>query len=96
MRGVNAAVVGLLGATLYNPLWTTSVESPGDVALVLTGYILLVAWRAPPLLVVILGAAAGIWIQPIAATDVSCQISCAHFVYTLHGKATYRRSFSEV
>jgi chromate transporter len=61
MRGVNAAVVGLLGATLYSPLWTTSVESSGDVALVLAGFILLVAWRAPPLLVVILGAAAGIW-----------------------------------
>ncbi len=63
MRGVNAAVVGLLGATLYNPLWTTSVESPGDIALVLAGFSLLVAWRAPPLLVVTLGAAAGIWIR---------------------------------
>jgi chromate transporter len=30
MRGVNAAVVGLLGAALYNPVWTTSVKTPGD------------------------------------------------------------------
>src|SRR6516225_2228263 len=29
MRGVNAAVVGLLGAGLYNPLWTSSVKTPG-------------------------------------------------------------------
>ncbi len=63
MRGVNAVVVGLLGATLYDPLWTTSVGSPGDVALVVAGFILLVAWRAPPLLLVTLGALAEIWIQ---------------------------------
>ena len=30
MRGVNAAVVGLLGAALYNPVWTSSVKTPGD------------------------------------------------------------------
>ena len=32
MRGVNAAVVGLLGAALYNPVWTSSVKTPGDFA----------------------------------------------------------------
>ncbi|MEA3196454.1 MAG: chromate transporter [Gammaproteobacteria bacterium] len=60
MRGINAAVVGLLGAALYNPLWTSSVKSSSDLAVVLVGYILLIAWRAPPLLVVILGALGGI------------------------------------
>jgi chromate transporter len=59
MRGVNAAVVGLLGAALYNPLWTSAIHSPGDVAIAIAGYILLIAWRAPPLLVVILSAVAG-------------------------------------
>jgi len=59
MRGINAAVVGLLGATLYQPLWSTSVSSPLDLAVVLAAFILLVAWRAPPLVVVILGAVAG-------------------------------------
>lgn len=59
MRGINAAVVGLLGAALYDPLWTTSIESGADVALALAGFILLTAWRAPPLLVVVLVAAAG-------------------------------------
>jgi len=60
MRGINAAVVGLLGAALYNPLWTSSVKSSGDFAVVLTLFILLTAWRAPPLLVVVLGAISGI------------------------------------
>jgi chromate transporter len=60
MRGVNAAVVGLLGAALYNPLWTTSVKGPLDVALALIGFVLLVAWRAPPLVVVLVSALGGV------------------------------------
>jgi chromate transporter len=59
MRGINAAVVGLLGAALYNPLWITSVKTPGDFAVALVGFVLLMAWRAPPLLVVIIGAIGG-------------------------------------
>jgi chromate transporter len=60
MRGVNAAVVGLLGAALYNPLWISSVNSSGDFALALAGFVLLSVWRVPPLLVVILGALGGL------------------------------------
>jgi chromate transporter len=60
MRGVNAAVVGLLGAALYNPVWTTSVKTPGDFGIALVGFVLLTVWRAPPLLVVIVGALGGI------------------------------------
>jgi chromate transporter len=60
MRGVNAAVVGLLGAALYNPLWTSSVKTPGDFGVALVGFVLLSAWRAPPLLVVVVSAFAGI------------------------------------
>jgi chromate transporter len=59
MRGVNAAVVGLLGAALYNPVWTSSVKAPGDFAVALAGFVLLTAWRAPPLLVVIVSAIGG-------------------------------------
>jgi chromate transporter len=59
MRGINAAVVGLLGAALYNPLWTSSVKSSGDFALALAGFVLLTAWRAPPLIVVMLGVIGG-------------------------------------
>ncbi|MGX4804451.1 chromate efflux transporter [Bradyrhizobium guangdongense] len=59
MRGVNAAVVGVLGAALYNPVWTTSVHSPQDFGIALVGFVLLVAWRAPPLVVVSFSAVAG-------------------------------------
>jgi len=60
MRGVNAAVVGLLGAALYNPVWTSSVQAPGDFAVALVGFVLLTVWRAPPLLVVVVSAIGGV------------------------------------
>ena len=60
MRGVNAAVVGLLGTALYSPVWTSSVKTPGDFGLALVGFVLLTAWRAPPLLVVVVSALGGI------------------------------------
>ena len=60
LRGVNAAVVGLLGAALYDPVWTSAVLRSSDLAAALVGFVLLVAWRAPLILVVCLGAAAGL------------------------------------
>lgn len=60
MRGVNAAVVGLLAAAFYSPVWSSSVKAPGDFAVALIGFVLLTVWRAPPLLVVVMGAVAGI------------------------------------
>jgi chromate transporter len=60
MRGVNAAVVGILGAALYNPVWTSSVKAPSDLAIALVGFVLLVAWRAPPLVVVVVSALGGL------------------------------------
>jgi chromate transporter len=60
MRGINAAVVGLLGAALYNPVWTSAVKTPRDFALALVGFVLLTVWQAPPLVVVALGALGGI------------------------------------
>jgi chromate transporter len=60
MRGANAAVVGILGAALYNPLWTSTVLSPTDFVTALAGFVLLVAFRAPPIIVVGLGLAAGL------------------------------------
>ena len=60
MRGINAVVVGLLGAALYNPVWTSSVKTPADFGVALVGFVLLVAWRAPPLVVVMVGALGGI------------------------------------
>ena len=58
LRGANAAVVGLLAAALYNPVWTTAVATPTDVGLVLAAFLLLAAWKAPPWLVVGLTALA--------------------------------------
>ena len=52
MRGSNAAVVGVLGAALYDPVWTSAVLRPADFALAAGGFVLLTVWRAPPLLVV--------------------------------------------
>jgi chromate transporter len=60
MRGANAAVVGVLAAALYNPLWTSAVLSPADFAAALVGFVLLSALRAPPIVVVALGAGFGL------------------------------------
>ncbi len=60
MRGVNASVVGMLGAALYDPVWTTSVKGGGDFGLVLSCFILLVVWRLPPLVIVSVSALGGI------------------------------------
>jgi chromate transporter len=66
MRGVNAAVVGLLGAALYNPVWTSSINARGDFGVALLGFVLLTAWRAPPLLVVIVSALGGVALALLA------------------------------
>ncbi len=59
MPGINAAVVGLLLAALYDPVWTEGVRSAGDFVLALAAFVMLAAWKLPPWLVVVLGAAAG-------------------------------------
>jgi chromate transporter len=60
MAGINAAVVGLLAAALYNPAFVSAVLGPRDFAVATAAFALLVAGRAPPLLVVALAAAAGV------------------------------------
>lgn len=60
MQGANAAVVGILGAALYTPVLTGAVGDLRDLALALTCFVLLTAWRAPPWLVVILAALGGV------------------------------------
>ena len=59
VRGVNAAVVGLLLAALYNPVWTAGIASAGDFALAAAAFLLLFMWQTPPWLVVILCAIGG-------------------------------------
>ena len=62
LLGINAAVVGLLLAAFYNPVWTSGILSPGDFGLALAAFTLLVFWKVPPWLVVIV-TAAGAWIM---------------------------------
>lgn len=59
IRGANAAVVGLLGAALYNPVFTSAVITPLDFALALAGFVALVAWKVPSWAVVLALALAG-------------------------------------
>jgi len=59
MAGVNAAVVGVLGAALYDPVWTSAIHSRVDFGLALAAFGLLVYGRQSPVLVVALAAVAG-------------------------------------
>lgn len=63
LRGVNAAVVGLLLAALYNPVWTTAIKNRADFGLAVVAYGLLALWKLPPWIVVIVGAIGGALIQ---------------------------------
>jgi chromate transporter len=58
LKGINAAVVGLLLAALYNPVWTSAIYSPADFGLGLIAFGLLMFWKFPPWLVVVLTAIA--------------------------------------
>jgi chromate transporter len=60
LAGINAAVVGVLGAALYNPIWLSAVSNGRDVAIALTGFLLLERWRIPPLAIVIFSIAAAL------------------------------------
>ena len=59
LRGVNAAVVGLLLAAFYRPVWTSAIYKPTDFGLAILAFGLLAFWKLPPWLVVVLTAVAG-------------------------------------
>ena len=59
LRGVNAAVVGLLLAAFYNPVWISAISSKSDFGLAAFAFLLLLMWQTPPWLVVLLCAAGG-------------------------------------
>jgi len=60
MRGANAAVVGILAAALYSPVFTSAITGPGPFCLGVVCFVLLIAWRLPPWVVVLVGAAGGV------------------------------------
>jgi chromate transporter len=67
IAGVNAAVVGLLAAALYNPIFTSGVTSPADLAVVLVAFGLFVVWRVSPLIVVlwcVIASISQLWLFP--------------------------------
>ncbi|EXI69721.1 MAG: putative chromate transport protein [Candidatus Accumulibacter adjunctus] len=59
LSGVNAAVVGLLLAALYQPVWTSAIHAPQHFGLALVALVALMFWKLPPWLVVLGGGAAG-------------------------------------
>ncbi|WP_144639249.1 chromate efflux transporter [Bordetella genomosp. 13] len=62
LAGINAAVVGLLAAALYDPVWTSAIHGRADFGLALAAFGLLVYGRLSPVIVVALAAAAGGWL----------------------------------
>lgn len=60
MRGANAAVVGILAAALYAPVFTTAITGPGSLVLAAAGFVLLTAFKTPAWAVVLVGAAGGV------------------------------------
>jgi chromate transporter len=64
-NGVNAVVVGILLAALYDPIWTTTIRGHSDVMLAVGAFAALVFWNVPPLAVVVAvalgGAARALW-----------------------------------
>ena len=59
MQGANAAVVGILGAALYSPVFTGSITNLKEFTLALACFVLLMLWKAPPWAVVLLAGAGG-------------------------------------
>lgn len=60
LKGINAAVVGILLAALYNPIWVSAINTSSDFVLALLLFSMLVFWKCPPWIVVIAGAAGGL------------------------------------
>ena len=65
LAGVNAAVVGLLLAALYQPVWTSAIFSARDFGLALVGLVALMVWKLPPWLVVVGSGTLG-WLLSLA------------------------------
>jgi chromate transporter len=63
MRGANAAVVGILAAALYDPVWTSGVHDARDAVVALSAFLLLTVWKAAPWTVVALMVAAGVVLE---------------------------------
>lgn len=63
LSGINAAVVGLLLAALYQPVWVSAIHAPADFALAVLALCALMFWRLPVWLVVMMTALCGLWLH---------------------------------
>jgi chromate transporter len=63
LAGVNAGMVGLLLAALYNPVWTSAIFKPQDFGLALIALVALMFWKVPPWLVVLASGLIGAWLS---------------------------------
>lgn len=59
LMGINAAVIGILIAAFYHPIWTSAIFSPWDFVIVAILYGMLAFWKLPPWTIVVTGALAG-------------------------------------
>jgi chromate transporter len=66
LKGNKAAVVGLLLAALYTPVWTSAIFAPRDFAIGMIAFLLLAFWKVPPWLVVLFGAGAAMAASKLA------------------------------
>ena len=66
MQGANAAVVGILGGALYSPVFTSAISDLRDFTLALACFVLLMAWKVPPWVVVIVAAVGGVGLAVLA------------------------------
>ena len=62
MAGIGASVVGILLSALYNPIWTSTVQSPLDFAATLVAFVALMHWKLSPWVVVLSGGMIGAWL----------------------------------
>jgi chromate transporter len=69
IAGVNAAVVGLLAAALYDPVWTSAVHEWTDVAIAVAAFLILSATRAP-VLAVVAGCVMGSMLATLGPVDL--------------------------
>ena len=65
LAGINAGVVGLLLAALYNPVWTSAIHRPQDFGLALLAFVALSFWKLPPWLVVACSGVAGVMLHAL-------------------------------
>lgn len=62
---INASVVGILLAALYNPIWISAIFSPADFVLAVILFVMLVFWKFPPWIIVAAGAVGGTFVTMI-------------------------------